>query len=69
MTTGRSLLTARVLHSATRPILREPQGMIGNPDFEAPARRITRPVGLIPLTRDSSAHERPICAAATSNAY
>jgi hypothetical protein len=51
LTTGRILLTARVLHSATRPILRGPQGMIGNPNFEALDRRIARPVRLVPNGR------------------
>ena len=42
--------------------------MIGSPNFEALARRIARPVRL-GLTGDSSAHERPVRAAGTSNAY
>jgi hypothetical protein len=42
--------------------------MIGNPNFEALARRIARPVRLVPNGR-LSAHERPIRAAGTSNAY
>jgi hypothetical protein len=42
--------------------------MIGNPNFEALAAALPGPSGKSP-TGDSSAHERPIRAAGTSNAY
>jgi hypothetical protein len=62
LTTGRSLLTARALHSAAKPTLRGPQGMTGNPSFESLARRIAQPVRLVPNGRLECARMADTCA-------